>query len=214
MGRSDYSQFRRRCQHIALAIEPENVVKIKEIVFLQTNRVRLVVEIPETEALTTAEAPRIPRILFRLFPHMAAQRCHNDGGYSFRREAQATEIPHLFEHLILEIQNQVRRGVGLPFAGETSWNWTVDPRGRFYVTVDYDNEIVALGAVRLAERVINALDSKQIAQVDMGREIGRLRELARVSRRFSAPAARVPWDTEDEEAASEPPPGETDAAIS
>ena len=70
----------------------------------------------------------------------------------------------------------------------------MDPRGRFYVTVDYDNEIVALGAIRLAERVINALDSKHIAQVDMAREIGRLRELARISRRFSAPAARAPWD--------------------
>jgi len=177
-------------------------LKIREIVFLRTNRVRLVVEIPDTEALTTAEAPRIPRILFRLFPHMAAQRCHNDGGYSFRREAQATEIPHLFEHLILEIQNQVRRGVGLPFAGETSWNWTVDPRGRFYVTVDYDNEIVALGAIRLAERIINAVDSKEIAQLDMAREIGRLRELARISRRFSAPAARTPWETPEDERAA------------
>ena len=167
-------------------------MKITEIVFLQTSRVRLVVEIPETESLTTAEAPRIPRILFRLFPHMAAQRCHNDDGHSFRREAQATEIPHLFEHLILEIQDQVRRGAGSPFTGETSWNWTVDPRGRFYVTVDYDNEIVALGAIRLAERVIAALDSKDIGQLDMGREIGRLRELSKISRRLCAPAARPP----------------------
>ncbi len=79
----------------------------------------------------------------------------------------------------MEIQDQVRRGVGLPFAGETHWNWTVDPRGRFYVTVDYDNEIVALAAIRLAERVINALDSKDIAQIDMAREIARLRELAK-----------------------------------
>lgn len=162
-------------------------MKIKEIVFLPTNRVRLVVEIPETEWWNTAEAPRIPRIIFRMFPHMAAQRCHNDGGYSFRREAQATEIPHLFEHIILEIQNQVRRGVGLPFAGETSWNWTLDPRGRFYVTVDYDNEIVCLGAIRLAERVINALDSKEISQIDMTREIARLREIAKISRRLTPP---------------------------
>lgn len=161
-------------------------MKITEIVFYNTNRAKLVVEIPETDAYTTSEAPRIPRIVFKLFPHMATQRCYNDAGHSFRREAQATEIPHLFEHLIIEIQDQVRRGMGVPFAGETQWNWTIDPRGRFYVTVDYDNEIVALGAIRLAERVINALDSKDIAQIDMGREIGRLRELAKISRRFAA----------------------------
>lgn len=161
-------------------------MKITEIVFYNTNRAKLVVEIPDSEAYSTVEAPRIPRILFKLFPHMATQRCYNDAGYSFRREAQATEIPHLFEHLIIEIQDQVRRGMGAPFAGETQWNWTVDPRGRFYVTVDYDNEIVALGAIRLAERVINALDSKDIAQIDMNREITRLRELAKISRRFAA----------------------------
>jgi hypothetical protein len=159
-----------------------------------------VVEIPDTDAYTTHERPRIPRIVFKLFPHMASQRCYNDAGASFRREAHATEIPHLFEHLILEIQDQVRRGVGQPFAGETQWNWTIDPRGRFYVTVDYDNEIVALGSIRLAERVINALDSKDIAQIDMGREIARLRELAKISRRFTAPpTVREPWRGIDDE---------------
>jgi hypothetical protein len=178
-------------------------VKIKEIVFLPTNCVRLVVEIPEAESLTTAEEPRIPRIVFRLFPHMAAQRCHNEGGYSFRREAQATEIPHLFEHIILEIQNQVRRGVGMPFVGETSWNWTVDPRGRFYVTVIYDYEIVCLGAIRLAERVINSLDSKDIGQLDMNREIARLRELAKISRRLNS-APRLSEIPEEETAATDP----------
>lgn len=143
---------------------------------------------PDTGGYSTAESPHIPRMLFRMFPHLASQRCHNDEGNSFRREAQATEIPHLFEHLILEIQNQVRRGIGAPFAGETQWNWTIDPRGRFYVTVDYENEIVALAAIRLAERVINLLDSRdvgQLAQLDMAREITRLRELAKASRRFA-----------------------------
>jgi hypothetical protein len=165
-------------------------LKITEIVFYDTNRAKLVVEIPESEPFTTHERPRIPRILFKLFPHMATQRCYNDGGYSFRREAFSTEIPHLFEHMIIEIQDQVRRGVGQPFAGETQWNWTVDPRGRFYVMVDYDNEIVALGAIRLAERVINALDSKDIGQIDMGREIARLRDLAKLSRRITQSGAQ------------------------
>jgi hypothetical protein len=167
-----------------------DALKVTEITFLSSQRARLVVEIPETDSSTTSEQPRIPRILFKLFPHMAAQRCHNDDGYSFRREAQATEIPHLFEHLILEIQDQVRRGVGIPFTGETQWNWTIDPRGRFYVSVDYENEVVALASIRLAERIINALDSKDITQIDMGREITRLREIAKLCRRHrSGPAA-------------------------
>ena len=162
-------------------------MKVTEIVFYSTCRAKLLVEIPESDAYTTSEVPRIPRILFKLFPHMVTQRCFNDKGYSFRREAQGTEIPHLFEHLIIEIQDQVRRGAGAPFSGETHWNWTIDPRGRFYVTVDYDNEFVAMASIRLAERIINALDSKDIAQIDMKREMARLRELAKMTRRLISP---------------------------
>ena len=162
-------------------------MNVTEIIFHDTCRATLVVEMLETDAFTTAGRPHIPRILFKMLPQMATQHCFNDDGISFRREAQATEIPHLFEHLIIEIQNQVRRGIGVPLSGETCWNWTVDPRGMFYVTVDYDNEIVALGAIRLAENVINALDSHDLARIEalnLNREISRLREIAKISRRF------------------------------
>ena len=172
-----------------LSVPTGAALKVTEIIFHDSCRVTLAVEIPDTEEFTTAGRPHIPRILFKMLPQMASQHCHNEDSHSFRREAQATEIPHLFEHLIIEIQNQVRRGIGLPLAGETHWNWTVDPRGRFYVTVDYDNEIVALGAIRLAESIINALDSRDIARLDMTREIGRLREIAKISVRLSAPPA-------------------------
>jgi len=162
-------------------------LKITEIRLHDVCRATLVVEIPETEPWTTEGRPHLPRLLFRLLPQMASQRCVNDDDLPFRREAQATEIPHLFEHLIIEIQDQVRRGLGAPLSGETRWNWTVDPRGRFHVTVDYDNELIALGAIRLAERLINALDSRDLANVDMAREVARLREIACLSRRLSAP---------------------------
>ncbi len=158
-------------------------MKVTEITFHDNCRATLVVEIPETEAFTTTDRPHIPRIVFKLLPQMASQRCLNDDGQSFRREALSTEIPHLFEHMIMEIQEQVRRGIGAPLKGETLWNWTRDPRGRFHVTVDYENEMVVLGAIRLAERIINALDSRHIACIDMAREIGRLREVAKLSRR-------------------------------
>ena len=172
----------------------EKFLKVTEIAFHDTCRATLVVEMLETEAFTTEGRPHIPRILFKLLPQMATQHCTNDDGLSFRREAQATEIPHLFEHLIIEIQNQVRRGIGVPLCGETSWNWTVDPRGLFYVTVDYDNEMVALGAIRLAENVINSLDSRDLVRIEalnINREISRLREIAKISRRFNS-VSRLP----------------------
>lgn len=202
-------------------------MKVTEIVFHDSGCATLVVEMPDTGSFTTEGRAHIPRILFKLLPQMASQHCFNDGGHSFGREAQATEIPHLFEHLIMEIQNQVRRGVGAPLSGETHWNWTVDPRGRFYVTVDYDNEVVALGAIRLAECLISALDRRDITRIDMAREIGRLREIAKLSRRLPAshasrrhsasPRATPPHEITQEEttqnsAPPTPPQGDADGA--
>lgn len=157
-------------------------MRVTEIKFSEPGKVKLIVEIPETEALHTAQAPHMPRILFRMFPYMAAQRCRNDYGLSFRSEALSTEIPHLFEHLLLEIQKQVHRGLESSLQGETEWNWTLDPRGRFHVTVSYSNEIVAIASIRLAERIINILDSKEIGSLDIDREIRRIRHISKLSR--------------------------------
>jgi hypothetical protein len=159
----------------------------------------MMIEIPETEAFLTAETRRMPRILFRMFPYLAAQRCYNDLHLSFRREATNTEIPHLFEHLLLEVQRQVRRGIvnPAPIRGQTEWNWTVDPRGVFHVTVGYDNEIVALASIRLCERIMESLDSRDRAVIDVDREIKRLRELAKASRRFIAPRQASDDDYDD-----------------
>jgi hypothetical protein len=151
-------------------------VKVVEILFYNSNRVKLVVEMPDPNRYSTRHAPHIPKLLFKLFPHLARHRCENENGYSFRRECQETEIPHLFEHLIIELQGQAQRVSNLK--GETQWNWRVDPKGRFHVYVDYDNEMLVLGAIRAAERIINALDSKSLDDIDTDHEVTRLRRLA------------------------------------
>src|SRR5262249_21957783 len=129
---------------------------------------------------TTDTVPHLPRSLFRLFPHLAQHKCHNDQGYSFRRESMATEIPHLLEHLIIELQTQAQRHEVLK--GETQWNWRVDPRGTFHVHVEYENELLVLAAIRLAERIINALDRREIEVIDLDAEVEKLRQLAEVGR--------------------------------
>jgi hypothetical protein len=158
-------------------------LKVVEILFYDKNKVKLVVEMPDPNRCTTEHAPHIPRLLFKLFPHLARHRCDNDNGYTFKKESRATEIPHLFEHLIIELQGQVHRTRVLK--GETQWNWRIDPRGRFHVYVDYENEIIVLGAIRLAERIINALDSHRISEIDLEGDIAKLKELADIGFRIS-----------------------------
>lgn len=131
---------------------------------------------PDPNRYSTRHAPHIPGLLFKLFPHLARHRCENDNGYSFKQECQSTEIPHLFEHLIIELQGQAHRSSVLK--GETQWNWRVDPKGRFHVYVDYENELLVLGAIRVAERIINALDDREIEHLDIKQEVENLRTLA------------------------------------
>jgi len=162
-------------------------VKVIEILFYERNRVKLVVEMGDPYRCSTEHAPHIPRLLFKLFPHLSRHRCDNENGYTFRRECQATEIPHLLEHLIIELQGQVQKSRVLK--GETQWNWRIDPRGRFHVYVDYDNEMLVLGSIRLAERIINALDDRQIDRIDMDEEMARLKTLADMGNAIAEAAA-------------------------
>ena len=154
-------------------------MKVVEIFFRSDSRVRLVVEMQNPDRYTTKDAPHIPKFLFKLIPHLARHRCDNGSGLSFRRECRSTEIPHLLEHLIIELQGQAHK-TGL-LKGETQWDWRVDPKGRFHVLVDYENELLALGAIRVAERVINALDANKLEEVDIKQEIENLETFFKVA---------------------------------
>jgi hypothetical protein len=151
-------------------------MRIVEILFYDANKVKLVVEMPDPDRCTTDCSPHVPISLFNLFPHLAHHKCHNGNGYSFRREAMATELPHLLEHLIIELQSQAQHHEILK--GETQWNWRVDPRGTFHVHVEYENEQLVLAAIRLAERMVNALDRGDVEGIDIAYEMGRLQRLA------------------------------------
>lgn len=153
-------------------------MKVVEILFYDDHHVKLVVEMPDPNCYSTKHAPHIPKLLFKLFPHLSEHRCENENGFSFRRECQSTEIPHLFEHLIIELQGQVLRSGTLK--GETQWNWRVDPKGRFHVYVEYENEVLVLGAIRVAERIIQALDRRDVESINVKEEIEKLRMLADV----------------------------------
>ncbi len=145
----------------------------------------MTVEMPDPDCFLTSQVPHLPRALFRVLPSMAMHTCHNDNGISFRKECQCTEIPHLFEHLVLELQAQAQSIAWL--RGETEWDWLVNPRGYYVVTVDYDNELLVIGAIKLAERMIVALNNKRVETLKMPVEIARLRELARIGREIDSP---------------------------
>ncbi|RJQ55978.1 MAG: hypothetical protein C4521_01265 [Actinobacteria bacterium] len=146
-------------------------MRIGEIRF-DDRRLYLRVEIPEDEHYRTQDHPHLPGKLFEIIPSIRDHQCDNEECLSFEAEAQDTEIPHLFEHLVIELQV---KALGGALSGETSWDWTRDPRGCFRVSVDYRNRELAMEAVKLATRIINAIDQRKVESIDLSREIAHMR---------------------------------------
>jgi hypothetical protein len=160
-------------------------MRIVEILFYDSNKVKLVVEMPDPDRCTTDCVPHVHKGVFRLFPNLSRHKCHNGNGYSFRKEARATEVPHLLEHLIIELQAQAQHHDVLK--GETQWNWRVDPRGTFHVHVEYENEQLVLAAIRLAERIVNTLDKNDVESIDIEYEMRKLRQIASIGSELREP---------------------------
>ena len=160
----------------------------------EEKRIELTVQMPDPDRFLTSHIPHLPRLLFRMLPRLGRHSCHNDDGKSFRQECKDTEIAHLFEHLILELQLQAQQNPNDYLSGVTEWNWQVDPRGRYRVSVDYENELLAVACIRMAERIIVALDMGDIS-INMEAEIVRLREVLRLGQELDPTATPTPIPT-------------------
>jgi hypothetical protein len=163
-------------------------MRVLEVAVLrEVRQIKLTVQMTDPDKFLTSQVPHLPKLLFRLLPRLGKHVCHNDHGQTFRQECKRTEIAHLMEHLILELQLQAQQDPDDYLSGVTEWNWTVDPRGLYHVTVDYKSEVLALAAIRLAERIIAELDRKQI-DMDIHSEIARLRQIYVMSQLLDGPA--------------------------
>lgn len=98
-------------------------------------------ELTMTLTIPTVNTKYIPQtyaILQKLLPAIFQSMCFNDDKLPFAKEVQATEVGHLFEHVLLEYlcEEKVARGEDdVEFSGETAWNWREDPRGTFHITI-------------------------------------------------------------------------------
>lgn len=98
------------------------------------------------------------RILW-LMPNLANHVCVNDTeGESLGPELVGTELPHLFEHIIIELQGKAASGSAV-FTGHTSWLDELDETGPdgyalMRTTVTFRNDFVALTAAGQALEII------------------------------------------------------------
>ncbi len=138
------------------------------------DRIDIVVEVCESEPLRTAGIPEAVDRALALLPGLARHRCRNGTNAAFVDEAADTEIPHLFEHIVLEIMGLA--GSPRTLRGETRWDFERDGRGVFRISVEYDDDLVCLGAIKLASGVLAYVIDGQEAP-DVPAEVARIADL-------------------------------------
>jgi hypothetical protein len=114
--------------------------------------VEAIVVFEPREPLRTSEVPGAVERALTLLPGLRGHRCDNDAGLSFADELSDTELAHLLEHAALEIMAMA--GSPTTLRGATSWDFTEDGPGVFRVSVAYDDDLVAIGALTAAEEAV------------------------------------------------------------
>lgn len=103
--------------------------------------------------------------LTELFPHLGEQVCVNAGHGHFGDEIEGTELPHLLEHVTIELLVGEAR-MYMPdeehvFMGNTSWRKGSEHSDEEHegervmkVCITFENDLVALGALKQAAAII------------------------------------------------------------
>ncbi len=112
------------------------------------------------EPLRTSEVPGFAAAALAALPGLKGHLCRNGVGIGFRRELEDTELAHLVEHATLEIMAMA--GSPDTLRGATSWDFSADGPGVFRVSVAWDDEDVARGALVFACALVGALARGQV----------------------------------------------------
>lgn len=120
--------------------------------------------------------PALASRALALLPGLARHRCDNATGATFSAEARDTEIAHLVEHVACELS--ALAGSRRTLRGETAWDFERDGRGVFHVTLQFDDDLVALGALKASAEVVDAL-ARDEDPPDVDAIVERLREVRR-----------------------------------
>lgn len=105
----------------------------------------------------------IPETVNFLDIHMATifnNQCFNDQKLSFREEVRDTEIPHLFEHMLIENMKMlaIKKFGKASMHGETYWDFD-KPQGEYNIKIkssQFDNEIFSqslVSSINLLEKL-------------------------------------------------------------
>ena len=105
---------------------------------------------PDAPRLTTPALIRRVRADFPALPH---HTCVNESGPTFASVMERTPLPHLLEHLVIDLQTRAATCDDAAFVGTT--DWIDEAAGTARVQVSFTDDLVALRAFRDAAAYLN-----------------------------------------------------------
>ena len=97
--------------------------------------------------------PALMKRVLQRFPHLPHHACVNPAGGSFSDVMNDTPMPHLVEHIVIDLQTQAAQSDEALFVGTTEW--LDEAAGTACIQVSFTDDLVALRSFREAVDVVN-----------------------------------------------------------
>lgn len=97
--------------------------------------------------------PVLMATVLAFYPTLAQHACKNDHGPTFASVMDHTSLPHLLEHLVIDVQTAHATDPSAAFVGFTQW--LDESAGIACVEVSFTDDLDALQAFTLATRFLN-----------------------------------------------------------
>lgn len=137
------------------------------------DRVEATVRLAPGVPMRTSSSPGFAGRVLAVLPGLIRHRCECGSKHGIAAELADTEVPHALEHVALELM--ARAGSPRTLEGVTYWDFAADGRGVFRVAVDYDDDLVALAALREAATIVAAALDARGPAIDAGAALARVR---------------------------------------
>ena len=139
---------------ISLTTNPlTNSASALAIEALRVERDRVVATVRVANPRRAVTGPALAARALAIHPDLAIHSCVNGMGPTFGAVIEHTAIPHLLEHLVIDLQSQSCPNPDRVFTGAT--RWTDRAAGLARVEVSYADDMVALQAFRDAARLLD-----------------------------------------------------------
>ena len=109
-----------------------------------------------------------------LLPGLVRHTCENGTAHGILAELADTETPHLLEHIAVELM--ALAGSPRSLRAETAWDFARDGAHTYRVALSYDDDLVALGALRDGLGIVDWLMGESAEQPDVDALVTSLRE--------------------------------------